>query len=53
MAEEAFHHWITMDVYESYTEQNIGEIGLAIEKVARFFASSNVSGGLKARDYRA
>ena len=53
VAEEAFNNWITMNVYESYTEQNIQEIALAIGKVARFFASSQASEVLKARDHRA
>lgn len=53
VAEDAFNHWITMNVYESYSEENIEEIALAISKVAGFFASGKVAEGLKAREQRA
>lgn len=40
VAEAAFSNWITMNVYEHYTEQDIDEIGLGIGKVACHFAKS-------------
>ncbi len=38
VAEEAFNRWITMDIYEHYTETDIEEIAFGIGKVAHFFA---------------
>jgi perosamine synthetase len=52
IAEQAFTNWITMNVYESYTEQNIREIASAIEKVARFFASGKATAAYEARGHR-
>jgi perosamine synthetase len=43
VAEDAFDRWITMNVYENYTDQNIEEIALAIGKVARFFGSGKLA----------
>ena len=43
VAEEAFDHWITMNIYESYSEVNIREIASAVRKVACFFASGKVA----------
>ena len=37
VAEAAFDRWITMHIYEHYTEQDIDEIGFAIAKVAHHF----------------
>jgi len=39
IAEEAFKRWITMNIYEHYTEQDIDEIAVGIGKVARHFTS--------------
>jgi dTDP-4-amino-4,6-dideoxygalactose transaminase len=38
VAEEAFRRWLTMDVLENYTEENVDEIAFAFEKVAYHFA---------------
>jgi len=38
VAEAAFDNWITMNIYESFTELDIDEIGLGIGKVAYRFA---------------
>lgn len=43
VAEAAFDRWITMDLYESYTEQDMEEIAHGIGKVAYHFASSRRS----------
>jgi perosamine synthetase len=43
VAEAAFNNWITMDLYESYTEADIDEIGLGIGKVAHHFALARTS----------
>lgn len=51
VAEKAFDNWITMNVYESYTGQNVQEIALAIDKVARFFASSKAIGLYQTHDH--
>lgn len=37
VAEAAFDRWITMNLYEHYTDQDIDEIALGIGKVARNF----------------
>ena len=42
VAEAAFDRWITMNIYEHYTEQDIDEIALGIGKVARHFYSAGV-----------
>jgi perosamine synthetase len=34
VAEDAFSRWITLEVLENFTEQNVDEIGFAIAKVA-------------------
>jgi hypothetical protein len=39
VAEDAFDRWITMHVYEHYTEQDIEEIAFGIGKVAYHFAT--------------
>ena len=38
VAEAAFERWITMQVYEHYTDTDIDEIGAAIAKVAGWYA---------------
>ena len=38
VAEEAFSHWITVELLENYTEQNVDEMALAVAKVAYHFA---------------
>ena len=38
VAEAAFDRWITMHVYEHYTERDIDEIALGVGKVAHHFA---------------
>ena len=38
VAEDAFNRWITMNIYEHYTERDIEEIAFGIGKVARYFA---------------
>ena len=38
VAEDAFNQWITMNLYEHYTEVDIEEIAFGIGKVARYFA---------------
>ena len=42
VAEAAFDRWITMNISEHYTEQDIDEIALGIGKVARHFYSAGV-----------
>jgi dTDP-4-amino-4,6-dideoxygalactose transaminase len=37
VAEQAFNEWITMNLFEHYTEGDIDEIGFGIAKVARYF----------------
>jgi perosamine synthetase len=37
VAEDAFGRWITMNLYEHYTDRDIDEIALGIGKVARHF----------------
>jgi len=39
VAEAAFDHWITMNIYEHYTDLDIEEIACGIGKVARHFAA--------------
>jgi len=41
VAEEAFKTWITMNIYEHYTDTDIQEIGHGIDKVAHFFRTRN------------
>jgi perosamine synthetase len=38
VAEAAFDRWVTMNVYEHYTERDIDEIALGIAKVAHHFS---------------
>jgi dTDP-4-amino-4,6-dideoxygalactose transaminase len=38
VAEDAFSRWITMNLYEHYTERDVEEIAFGISKVARYFA---------------
>jgi perosamine synthetase len=38
VAEDVFDRWITMNIYEHYTELDIEEIALGIGKVAHYFA---------------
>ena len=38
VAEEAFERWITMDLFEHYTETDIEEIALGVGKVAHYFS---------------
>jgi perosamine synthetase len=38
VAEDAFSRWITMNIYEHYTDLDIEEIAFGIGKVARYFA---------------
>ena len=40
VAEDAFSRWITMNVYEHYTDRDIEEIAFGIGKVARHFAGT-------------
>ena len=39
VAEQAFNEWITMNLFEHYTERDIEEIAFGIAKVARYFAA--------------
>jgi dTDP-4-amino-4,6-dideoxygalactose transaminase len=39
VAEDAFERWITMNIYEHYTEGDLEEIAFGIGKVARYFAA--------------
>ena len=41
VAERAFNEWITMNLFEHYTEKDIEEIALGIAKVAHHFARHN------------
>ena len=41
-AEEAFNRWITMNLYEHYTDEDIEEIALAVGKVAHHYATAGV-----------
>src|SRR5205807_1254851 len=43
VAEDAFTRWITMNIYEEYSEQDIDEIGFGIAKVADHLAKAPVS----------
>jgi perosamine synthetase len=50
VAEEAYSRWITMNIYEHYTDRDVEEIAFGIRKVAHHFAagqavSSNPSAG--------
>ena len=38
IAEDAFTRWITMNIYEHYTDRDIEEIAFGVGKVARYFA---------------
>ena len=38
IAEDAFARWITMNIYEHYTDGDIEEIAFGVGKVARYFA---------------
>ena len=38
VAEAAFQNWITMNIYEDYTEEDIDEMATGIGKVAWHFA---------------
>lgn len=37
IAEDAFSRWITLDLLENYSQQNIDEMALAVAKVAYYF----------------
>jgi hypothetical protein len=37
IAEDAFTRWITMNIYEHYTDGDIEEIAFGVGKVARYF----------------
>ena len=39
VAEDAFNRWITMNIYEHYTDRDIEEIAFGIGKVANHFAA--------------
>lgn len=39
VAEDAFNRWITMNIYEHFTEEDIEEIAFGIGKVAHFLAA--------------
>ena len=39
VAEDAFNHWITMNLFEHYSDRDIDEIAFGIGKVARYFAA--------------
>jgi len=43
VAEDAFERWITMDLFEHYTETDIDEIAFGIAKVAHHFAARAAS----------
>jgi len=43
VAEEAFSRWITVELLENYTEQNVDEISFAISKVAYHFSARLVT----------
>jgi hypothetical protein len=38
VAEDAFDRWITMNIYEHYTDTDIQEMAHGIAKVARHFS---------------
>jgi perosamine synthetase len=42
-AEDAFNRWITMTVYEHYTDEDVDEIAFGIGKVAHNFASGRTT----------
>jgi dTDP-4-amino-4,6-dideoxygalactose transaminase len=42
VAEEAFNRWITLDLLENYTEQNVDEMAFAVAKVAYHFTKKAV-----------
>lgn len=44
VAEDAFDRWITMNIYEHYTETDVQEMAHAIGKVAHHFAPAPVQG---------
>ncbi len=39
VAEQAFEEWITMNIYENYSEADINDIGAAITKVAHWYSN--------------
>jgi dTDP-4-amino-4,6-dideoxygalactose transaminase len=39
VAEDAFKRWITMNIYEQYTDEDIEEIAFGIGKVAHYYAA--------------
>jgi perosamine synthetase len=41
-AEAAFDRWITMNIYENYTETDLEEIAEGVQKVAQYFAVRNL-----------
>jgi len=43
VAEDAFHRWITVELLENYTEQNVDEMAFAVAKVAYHFARRPVA----------
>jgi perosamine synthetase len=54
IAEAAFEQWITMNIYEHYTDTDIQEIALGIAKVAQYFgAGTLVGGGVKGETLQA
>ena len=42
VAEEAFNRWITLNLLENYTEQNVDEMAFAVAKVAHHFTKKAV-----------
>ncbi|HZT30098.1 MAG TPA: DegT/DnrJ/EryC1/StrS family aminotransferase [Bryobacteraceae bacterium] len=42
VAEAAFDSWITMNVYETYTDTDLEEIAAGVQKVAQYFAVRNL-----------
>jgi perosamine synthetase len=43
VAEDAFSRWITLELLENYTEQNVDEMAFAVAKVAYHFAKRPVA----------
>ena len=49
VAEEAFNQWITMNLYEHYSERDVQEIAFGIGKVAHYFCAQKEARVVPAR----
>jgi perosamine synthetase len=43
VAEDSFSRWVTLELLENYTEQNVAEMAFAVAKVAYHFSKRSVS----------